>query len=1302
MSQDIYISVQPVTGEDVYVNVSPNLAGVLFVNGRDGIVVLNKSDVGLSNVENVSITGASGYLQNQINNLDLNYASDLQLSQTGSNLQQQINTLYGSGFITGVDLSHLYPRSNPSGFITGVNLSNYATVSSLELTGSNLQNQINNIDISSQLTGVSGYFQNQFDNLDANYANQNEFNTLSGNLNLTGQSLNSIITNYSGFVSNNFARITGLNQSYRNLYISNIIGNNSTARIGSINLPYQTAQAAWNAISSSLPSSSYILNFYGDTSATANYTINVGDIDWPSNVGVRGIGPGPIALTITHNNIGPTTAKGKNFNITDWGYQSVSLSITSLGGSWAGGLAMNGGDGGDITLKNCLFNTITTQGGSASNSNRWGVFGSVNLDNCRGGILNLTQGSNGIGPVTSTASLTFINSDFNINSTSTNIPGTHTIRNCSIQFPLFQFQNANRYYKNTTDTRINTYYIDTAILSGNRVVKNFQISDSAILSGNLTGVVLHDNITGRLKSGYRQGAFVADFASGIYLYPFVESPNLVYNTGNQTINGTKTFVVRPTVNGTGVLLSGEAYPSNNPSGFLTGVDLSSYATISNLATTGSTLQSSVNTLTNNLATTGSTLSTNIATTGSTLTTQINNLSGTLTGNYATISNLVLTGLNLDSKINNLSGVSVLTYGNQIINGTKYFNDSVYIHDLYVTGTEFIATVQNNFIESPYILLNLTGGAIDGGIFFVTGAGLTGVNDYGPILGFDHTSKFKFGVARRSDDLSTLNDIQAALTIASNLTLFSDTTLTAGRNVQQRVQTYSSTNINLTLPTSGIESADTLTIIAVAESTGDIVIRRQNHDGSGYGPQFTTLATATLGGDGERFTFRFGSGWILLPVDTHTHPAAAISDSTTAGRALLTGADAAAQRTSLGLGTAATSASTDFYSSNNPSGFITGIENIVYITGDQLVSGLKTFSDNINTNQIKGITGQFIGNSLSLIGGDGTSFGGPVIIRGGTGVNAGGNIQLNSNVSANRGTNKSLGIQAFRSGQVGEASIDIDDTIFNVKNGLTFQISGETVDPLNYYTKDNPSGFITGIDTSNFYTNNNPSGFITNANVVYATGDQTIGGLKTFSSGIFVTGGTINLAGKDVVGITNAFGESVIIRGGSGVGDGSAFSFANGGNITLIGGTALSGGFPPVTPGNVTIIGGSGGNLPTFAPLPETIGSINLYGGARTLDNRGGPIIAHGNIYINPDPTKSREFIIYKSGNGALGAADNLVVRQNSVNVNNLLTVSGNPVLTGVNLSNYATTGQLNQASGNLQSQIDILNVNSIAYAIALG
>lgn len=92
--------------------------------------------------------------------------------------------------------------------------------------------------------------------------------------------------------------------------------------------------------------------------------------------------------------------------------------------------------------------------------------------------------------------------------------------------------------------------------------------------------------------------------------------NLIYNTGNQTISGLKFFVIRPQVNGTGVLLSGEAYPSNNPSGFITGVDTSSLYPRSNP-------------------------------------------SGFITGvdlsNYATNSNLFSTGQNLDNKINSLSG-----------------------------------------------------------------------------------------------------------------------------------------------------------------------------------------------------------------------------------------------------------------------------------------------------------------------------------------------------------------------------------------------------------------------------------------------------------------------------------------------------------------------------------------------------------------------------------------------------------------------------------------------------------------------
>jgi len=53
------------------------------------------------------------------------------------------------------------------------------------------------------------------------------------------------------------------------------------------------------------------------------------------------------------------------------------------------------------------------------------------------------------------------------------------------------------------------------------------------------------------------GATVVSPTSTITFPQSVLAPNLVYTTDNQTISGIKTFASRPTVNGTGVLLSGE-------------------------------------------------------------------------------------------------------------------------------------------------------------------------------------------------------------------------------------------------------------------------------------------------------------------------------------------------------------------------------------------------------------------------------------------------------------------------------------------------------------------------------------------------------------------------------------------------------------------------------------------------------------------------------------------------------------------------------------------------------------------------
>lgn len=137
-------------------------------------------------------------------------------------------------------------------------------------------------------------------------------------------------------------------------------------------------------------------------------------------------------------------------------------------------------------------------------------------------------------------------------------------------------------------------------------------------TGYLTGYVTKTE-TGSLSgvfypltsnpSGYIQGAVVRPSNTGAFL-----------DTGSsQIISSLKNFTVRPTVNGTGVLLSGESaintgvltgafYPLNsNPSGYITGVDLNNYVTKSStgsFVTTGQTGNFVVSSQTGAFLTTG--------------------------------------------------------------------------------------------------------------------------------------------------------------------------------------------------------------------------------------------------------------------------------------------------------------------------------------------------------------------------------------------------------------------------------------------------------------------------------------------------------------------------------------------------------------------------------------------------------------------------------------------------------------------------------------------------------------------------
>jgi hypothetical protein len=131
-----------------------------------------------------------------------------------------------------------------------------------------------------------------------------------------------------------------------------------------------------------------------------------------------------------------------------------------------------------------------------------------------------------------------------------------------------------------------------------------------------------------------------------------------------------------------------------------------------------------------------------------------------------------------------------------------------------------------------------------------------------------------------------------------------------------------------------------------------------------------------------FQFPNASGTISL--EGHAHSSTDISDSTTAGRAILTGADAAAQRTSLELGTLATlnnpmTTSGDLIvggSSGTPArlGIGTAAQQLRVNSG---ATGLEYFTSKAVNSDTSGVTGaDQITNMMSLTQAEYAAIGSP--------------------------------------------------------------------------------------------------------------------------------------------------------------------------------------------------------------------------------------------------------------------------------------------------------------------------------------
>jgi len=146
------------------VNIQINQSNkVSSVNGKQGNVNINNVDIGLENVENISILSTSGYLQSEINNL--NSESGLYYLNTnpsgfitGVDLKDYVLNSNTGQFVTAAQTGAFYAANNPSGFITGVDLSAYALSTNLSTTGQQLKQQINSLSgsIQSNYVAISG------------------------------------------------------------------------------------------------------------------------------------------------------------------------------------------------------------------------------------------------------------------------------------------------------------------------------------------------------------------------------------------------------------------------------------------------------------------------------------------------------------------------------------------------------------------------------------------------------------------------------------------------------------------------------------------------------------------------------------------------------------------------------------------------------------------------------------------------------------------------------------------------------------------------------------------------------------------------------------------------------------------------------------------------------------------------------------------------------------------------------------------------------------------------------------------
>lgn len=482
---------------------------------------------------------------------------------------------------------------------------------------------------------------------------------------------------------------------------------------------------------------------------------------------------------------------------------------------------------------------------------------------------------------------------------------------------------------------------------------------------------------------------------------------IVYTSGDQNISGTKNFFSRPTINGTGVLLSGEAvtpntgvltgvfYPLNsNPSGYLTGVDLSGYVTIAYATGISGHLQGQitnlisgtgsfvVNSQTGQFVGTGSTG--NFVTTGNTGNFVSSSQTGQLTGAFYPLSSNPAAYVQGAVVRPSNTGQFVDTSSVQTISGNKYFSGDVTIglnnRSINFFGrTNSIVGGSGNLANGSH---NFIGGGQSNTVSGHWSVSVGGISNYS-----SGTCAQTMGQANRA-----IGDYSVAFGSSNSATGFA-ASIPAGRG--NRISGDGSFILGVSSRVIGNDSFAIGTNTDVSGANSFAIGRYAYADD----PSAGIISVS------ENIVRSSGSGTLVINFDSGIYlngPTIFNNRPTLNGTGFLLSGEVSTPSTGYLTGYVNKTETGNFYPSSNPSGYITGVDlspyaTTVFTTGisGHLQAQITTLNSATGSYVTTGQTGNFLTgvssvDTIHLYGKNDESFavykGQPVYIGGANGAN----------------------------------------------------------------------------------------------------------------------------------------------------------------------------------------------------------------------------------------------------------------------------------------------------------------------------